>query len=351
MILKSVICGGEEREAWMHARAYRGQECAALHGVCGEQSTARAAAWGCRAYDRFDAVLADGEVGIVELLAAGPERADLAAAALDAGKHVLLASPLAVDVEQAARIATLAKRARPLIMPCENWFFFPPMRKVFSLSRKKLVGRITSLRMRSLIGGAGGWDAYLNSDFRGANPTGSQAAKHDFSQIIFKEMHEKLSLALRLLGPIEEIHCIRRSGGAADVNAAIVTWKHSAHASYGALDITLAPDMMIRSPYEPRDDNMELTGGSGIIWLARAASQLRNEPAVHVYRGENHFAYGHLQDDFLLGYSGCVRHFAECVKRGEAPELRVADSARAVEAASAAVESERTGERVRISKK
>ncbi len=347
-VLKSVICGGGEREAWMHARAYRGQDYAVLHGVCGAQAAPRAAAWGCRAYGGFDEVLADAEVGIVELLDDGPDRADLVAAAVGARKHVLLSAPLASDMEQAARIAKLANNTRQLVMPYENWFFFPPMQKVLSLSRKKVVGRVTSVRMRSLIAGAGGWDPYLNPDFRAAEPTDAQPPQREASKTIFREICEKLSIALRLLGPIEEIHCLTRSGGAAGVNTAVVTWKYRAHASYGALDITLAPDMTIRSPYAPRDDNMEITGGSGIIWLARAASQLRNEPAVHVYRGENHFAYGHLQDDFLLGYSGCVRHFGECVKRGEKPELSIADTVRALEAACAAAKSAHSGERLRI---
>lgn len=344
--LRVVICGGDDGEAWLHRQAWVAADAAELHGLCGAGVTGageRASAWGCAAYESFGRVLDDPAVDIVVLLEPMPGRADAAVAALERKKHVLLGAPFASNSEQARRIAAAAARAGRALMCFENWHFFPPVRKIFRLLDKKTVGRVTALRMRSIIAGCGGWDEWLNPEF-----TAHGAPGRDAPSILFRECYEKLSLALRMLGPIEELfyYCPPAGGGAG--GAAVLTWKHAAPATYGALDVTFAPDMCIRSATWPRDDNMELTGSAGIIWLTRACSQMRNEPAVRVFRGENLFSYGNLDDNWQQGHAACAREFAERVSRGQPPPLDVAHSVRAVEAAEAAARSAESASRIRL---
>lgn len=349
--LNAVICGGSGTEAWLHACAYQGLDTARAHGVYSEGgggADARAAAWDLTAYDSFKRVISDPAVHIVELLEPMPGRTDAALAALDAGKHVLLGAPFAWSTAQSERLAAAARKQGRLLMCHENWLFYPPMRKVMSLVRKKSVGRVTGLRMRTIIAGQGGWDADLNPRYKAAEET-APGTEPDYPAMLFRDAYEKLSLALRLFGPIEEIHSV--SPGAPDGRgASVITWKHRAQGTYGVLETVLAPDMKIRSAYDSRDDVMELTGSAGIIWVKRGASQMRQEPAVHAIRGENRFAYGNLDDDWMSGYTECARHFAECAAnaRNASPAVAPAHSAAAVAAAEAAARSAETGRRVSL---
>jgi predicted dehydrogenase len=339
--LNVVICGGNEREAWLHWRAYRGLDAAGVHGVQSSAegaAAARAALWGCRAYGDFDSVIADPAVHIIELLGRPAGRAGRVLRALEAGKNVLVGAPFAADAEDAGRIARAARNANVLLMSYENWIFYPPFAKLERIVAKRTVGRVSSVRMRTLAAGEGGWDPWLNPEFPAAEP----APAPDPAALLFREAFEKMSLAARLLGPIEEVYAVSPGDG----TSAVVTWKHSALTRYGVLDVTQAPRMRIRSAYDPRDDAMEWTGSAGIIWLTRAASQLRNEPTLRMYRGENQFAYGHLDDDWQSGYTACVRHFAECVAHNKPPMLDPAAAAHAVACARAAIQSAETGERV-----
>jgi predicted dehydrogenase len=345
--LNVVICGGSEKEAWLHWRAYDGVGNASVYGIYSEGgggADARAGAWGLDPFDSFKSVIADPSVHVVELLDPMPGRVDAALAALDAGKHVLMGTPFAAGSEQAGRLAGAARKGGPVLMCYENWMFYPPMQKIFKLVKKKSIGRVTGLRMRAVLAGLGGWDRDLNPHYKSAE-NAVPGAEPDYPAILFRESYEKLSLALRLFGPIQEIHSI--SPGTLDGRgAAVLAWKHKAHGTYGVLEAALAPDMKIRSAYDPRDDTMELTGSAGIIWLKHAASQMRQEPAVHAIRGENRFAYGNIEDDWLSGYMFCACHFADCVEHRRTPAIDPWHSAAATAAAQAAARSAETGQRV-----
>ena len=77
---------------------------------------------GLQGYDNWDALLADPAVDAV-IVATPPEpRFDLARAALEAGKHVLLEKPIALHADQAMELQRLsskatAKRRRGLRVP------------------------------------------------------------------------------------------------------------------------------------------------------------------------------------------------------------------------------------------
>ena len=346
-ILNAVICGGDEKEAWLHRSAYGDVAGAELRGIYSEGAggaKARAAAWDCRAYDSFKSVLTDPDVHVVELLAPMPGRAAAAEAALSHGKHVLMAPPFAESLDLARRLQEAARRAKTLLMSYDNWLYYPPVQKVLRLTAKNTIGRVAGIRLQSLIGGNGGWDTYLNPDFQTVEPDAPATLT---PALMFREMYEKLTLALAVLGPIRELFFISPAPRGEHA-AAVLTWKHTAVTTYGSLDITLAPDLTVRSAYDPRDDHMELTGSAGIIWLTRGRSQLRAEPTVRVYRGSNQFAYGVMDDDWRSGYTRCLAHFVECATRRKKQAPDLAHAVRAVQCAEAAARSAESGDRIML---
>jgi predicted dehydrogenase len=120
-----------------------------------ERDDARAAAFLQRVPDvpvcaDFDLVLEDPTIDAV--LIATPPRTHypLAAAALRAGKHVLVEKPLARTVAEAEELIELAEANDLLLMPGHTFLYSPPVNKVRELIRQGALGEVyfvTSSRM------------------------------------------------------------------------------------------------------------------------------------------------------------------------------------------------------------
>ena len=344
--MKTIIIGNDPRELWMHASAWTRCGSATIQGICaGPAGDALSQHFGCGNIESRQDVPGWDTAEIFDILDSTPEKHELALEALAAGRSVLISPPFARSSGEAKELSAAAKKSSGILMCFENRLFFPPMRKVLELCEKRSVGRVSAVRMKSLIAGAGGWDEYLNPEFRNLFPDIDTAPRPD-PGIKHRELYEKISAAVRLFGPLAEIFCLDGASGAE--GTLVATWKHRAPATYGALDVIFAPEMDIRSPYYPRDDNMELTGGSGLVWLTKECSQMRAEPTVRVYRGENMFSYGNLEDDWLRGYEMAAGHFVECITQQKSPAVSVAHSVEVSHFAETALRSAEEGERLGV---
>jgi predicted dehydrogenase len=298
------ILGGQPGEAWMHRRAW----------------------------ERLDGVeVVDDGAEILDLLAPLEGRTARALTALEQGQHVLLGPPFAESATDASGLATAAQRSPGILGACVPWSYYPPMTRLRELVTERTIGRVSAVRMRSLIAGQGGWDREMSPDFRGSRipePLPVPA-------VLCREAFEKLGIAAALLGPLREVIC-HDPGGEAPC-ARLVGWKHQARATYGVLELTVAPAMTVRSPYEPRHDILEITGSAGIAWLTRGSALLRNEPTLRVYQGENLLTYGNLEDDWQVGLDRCAAAFLARVADGVQPGLD--EVVRAASWAEAAVRS------------
>jgi predicted dehydrogenase len=124
---------------YLAARQLRGAAVAAIHsrdpkkltgdwrgirgnfGPPGEQMDLGSA----RRYDRFDALLADPEIDLVDICTPTGQHEAMAVAALKAGKHVLVEKPIALDVDAADRMVAAARAAGRLLMVGQVLPFFP----------------------------------------------------------------------------------------------------------------------------------------------------------------------------------------------------------------------------------
>ena len=278
-----VICGGSEGEAWLHATARRDAPGAALHGVYAGAAEVRAARAASWQCRAYD---------------------DFQSVLDDKSAHaVFLLHPMVGRAEAALNALDAGKR---VIM--------------------------------------GGWDDFLTPEFK---PTGEPASDSlDFHALLYREIYEKISVAMSVFGPIAEIFHYGPAA-AAPPCASVITWKHAASATYGCLDVVFAPDMSIRSATFPRDDSMEFTGSAGMIWLTRGSAQLRNEPTIRVFRGENQFTYGNLDDDWRAAHAHTANHAMDCLARNATPEPGIAHAIQAVNCA-AAIRSAETAQRISL---
>ena len=122
-----VGCG---RIATLHVAGYRDNADAELWGVF-DINKAAAKKFACeygigKVYPSYEEVLADPEVTAVELLLPHHLHCEYAVKACNAGKHVSVQKPMAMNLEECDRMIKAAKDNGVKLKVFENFVFYPP---------------------------------------------------------------------------------------------------------------------------------------------------------------------------------------------------------------------------------
>ena len=125
-----------------------------LHTICGRDEkgvTDAAAKLGWRqARTRWQEVVADPEIDIVDINTANDTHAEIAIAAARAGKDILCEKPLAMNVREAKAMLDAARKAGVVHMVCHNYRRIPAMAQARKMIAAGDLGRIFHYRARYL---------------------------------------------------------------------------------------------------------------------------------------------------------------------------------------------------------
>jgi predicted dehydrogenase len=97
---------------------------------------------GVRATTDVADVLADDGIEAVALATSVGTHAELATAALEAGKHVFVEKPLAVSAAEAEAVINLAEEADLVLMPGHTFVYSPPVNVIRDLIQGGELGEI-----------------------------------------------------------------------------------------------------------------------------------------------------------------------------------------------------------------
>jgi predicted dehydrogenase len=103
----------------------------------------------------YRAVVESRDVDLVLVLTAMPAHGPIARAALEAGKHVLVEKPMAVDLETAAELVELAKRSPGYLLPAPHVLLSPTYQTIWKRIRRGDIGQ--PLQARARYGWNGPW--------------------------------------------------------------------------------------------------------------------------------------------------------------------------------------------------
>jgi len=125
-----------------------------LHTICGRDKKGVTAAakkfgWG-KASTRWQDVVTDPEIDIVDITTANDSHAEIAIAAAKAGKHILCEKPLALTVPLAAAMLAAVKKVRVVHMVCHNYRRVPALAQARKMIAAGDLGRIFHYRARYL---------------------------------------------------------------------------------------------------------------------------------------------------------------------------------------------------------
>jgi D-xylose 1-dehydrogenase (NADP+, D-xylono-1,5-lactone-forming) len=123
-------------------------ELAAIASRRGETAHAWAAEYGIpRAYDSYEALLADPGIEAVYIPLANDQHAKITMLAAAAGKHVLCEKPLARTVDEAAQMAAACRRHGVILMEAFMWRHHPRVRRVCEMIAAGELGELRLVKM------------------------------------------------------------------------------------------------------------------------------------------------------------------------------------------------------------
>ena len=283
-------------------------------------------------FDTLDALLAAGNIDVVVVLTSMRQHAAIAAAALRAGKHVLVEKPMAVTLADARALLAAARRARRHLV-CAPFVTLSP---TFSRIRARIeagdIGKVCLARAR--YGWAGpDWSEWFYQ--RGGGP-------------IFDLAVYNLTSLTALLGPVRRVSAmtgiaqpLRRVRGRtirARVEDNVQITLDFGHSVFAAVTSGFTMQKY-RSP------GLELYGTKGTLqlmgddWAPDGYELWRNEVGAWQVYGET--------DPHWQWTQGLV-HLVDCLRNRQRPDVRPEHAFHVLEIMLAAQAAGRTGRAQRI---
>jgi predicted dehydrogenase len=164
---------------------------------------------GCEGYTRYQDLLENPAVHLVDITTPHELHYPIAKAALEHGKHVLVEKPITVDSTQGAELIELAQRQGLKFTVAENTRFVTAYQKAEQLLQQGTLGKI--LTVRSLIAGSEVYRIKNPDLWHGKAPYGGvilDSAVHNFYLFkwLFGGVRQVLGFASRLVpeGEVED---------------------------------------------------------------------------------------------------------------------------------------------------
>ncbi len=322
-------------------RAHPDAQIAGLFDLNHERAGSLAREYGAKAFDSYEAMLSDPSIDAISVCAANAAHAEMAVAALNAGKHVLCEKPMATTLADCERMVRAARESGKTLMIGQNQRLAAAHVKARELIQAGAIGRVITFTVAFRHCGPETWsvDPGSNTWFfdKSKAAMGVMADlgvhKTDLIQFLTGQTITEVNARLSTLDkkyadgtPIsvdDNAMCIYRlSGGAEGVMA--VSW----------------------TDYWGEDNSTVLYGTEGVM-------RIYENPAHSIVlqrrgAGEEYFDLAPMQTNDAQSKSGVIDLFVDHLIVPEKPCISGESVLTAMRAVFAAEESSRTGRTVRI---
>ncbi len=266
-------------------------------------ATARQAAADVRPHERWQDLIADDALDAVAVTLPTALHADVCAAALAAGKHVICEKPMALTLADCDRMIAAARDSGRTLMIAQCIRFWPQYEEIERRVRTGEIGPVRFARLRRLASvpdySAGGW--LLDARLSGGALFDLHVHDVDFAQY--------------LLGVPQDVQAVGLTGpsGGIDQVAALYSYEDGRYA-------VLEGGWLLSAPW-PFEMAITVVGERGTLdWSMNAG------PQVRLYRGG---ATAELIE--VPGQTGWQReldYFIECLLAGRPPRRCLPESSR-----------------------
>lgn len=274
-----------------------------------------------RKYRSVEEILADPDIDAVDICVPTYLHEEIAVAALQRGKHVLVEKPMALDGPAAERIAAEAEKQGRVLMVAQVLRFFPQYTGLAALVRSGRLGAVHSamFRRRTAVPAWGEWEFDRSKSGGG----------------VFDLLIHDVDIALHLFGAPEAISAT----GHEDLHGGVDTITAQFHYAEVA-SVTITGGWHHRGAY-PFSMEYTVLADNGVVEFNSAG-----RPATVYWKDESNEP---LPAPDVDPFAEEIRYFIACCKSGRTPDrCPPGDSALAVWAAQSMVQArDRRGEKVR----
>jgi predicted dehydrogenase len=345
-----VVLVGCGRIATLHVLGYENNPYAEIYGVCDKDiKCAEQFAANCGAkkiYRSYEQVLEDQEVDAVELLVPHCLHCEMTLKACEAGKHVSVQKPMAMNLAECDAMIAAAKKNNVKLKVFENFIFYPPYQFAKALLDKGEIGEAVSIRYKMNNAGLGSANSPIDTGrakkvgadiVDGIKETGWKIDPKSWlwrlnetlaggGPFVFDDGYHKFSVIMYMLGDVEKVSAWIDSTpvlpGIYQDCPATIMWKHKGGKKYGVMEIVDSKDMYIQSKYYTCDERMEITGTRGIIWVTRCTGTLLPSVApVVMYRDGRLHEYWDMPTDWGESFKNSTLDFIDAIRNDREPVL------------------------------
>jgi predicted dehydrogenase len=366
---------GTGRIADLHALGYRDNPKAEILALCDaneETVHRRAREWGAaRQFTDYRQLLADPDVDAVEILTPHHLHAEMAIAALEAGKHVSVQKPMALTVAECDAMIAAARRAGKSLRVFENFRHYPAHAKAKELLAAGAIGEPLSIRIKAVQGSLDGgredpagvprrtdarppYPLPLSHQIEGVSPLNW---KYDpkysgGGRVVLDWGYHMFSLALFYLGDVEKVFAwityrTIKHDWLLD-SPAMICWKYRDVEKYGCWEVVSSDELLMPTKYFPEDEWVEITGSKGFLWINRCTSMLLDRPVLVLYRDGVTSEYGNLDTDWAASFVRGTRDWIDALLEGRQAALSGHEGRAVLQFARAAQLSAREHREVRL---
>lgn len=317
-------------------QANRDAELAGYFDINAGRAEALAEAYGGTVYPSWEALLAEPSIDAVSVCTTNATHAQIAIAAMSAGKHVLCEKPMATTLADCERMAATARETGRYLMIGQNQRLTKAHRRAKEIINSGLIGEIVSFRTVFGHGGPESWsvDPGASTWFfdKSKAAMGAMADlgihKTDLLHFLTGQVVVEATARLatvdkrgengQLIGVDDNAVCIYRLSGGA-IGTMTASWTH-----YGA-----------------EDNSTVLYGTKGIM---RIYDDPQFPVKIQLANGERILCESEpIQTNDNQTSTGVIDCFVECLANCTPPEISGAEVLKAMRAVFASIESSETG--------
>ena len=337
----------------LHVLGYRNQDDFAITAVCDvDKSLAafKAQSWGLEEVTLFEdyrELCKSGLVDLVEVIVPHHLHRQVAVYALEQGLNVSVQKPMAINLTEADDMIEAARLSQGFLKVYENFVHYPPIARARQIIDEGGIGEPLSIRIKSNPGDpACGWKV----------PAAAQAWRLDLSQsgggpLTFDDGHHKIAVAWYLMGRIEQVYAqIGQTsiGGGKSLDApAIISFGFS-DGRMGILEVVYSPHLQIQTDHYAQDDQVEVTGTKGLLWVTRGHGRTSGRAPLILYREGVTHEYDDLPGGWEQSFIASTRNTIEAVRGETALSLTGEEGRHLLEVGLAIQESASSGRSVFI---
>jgi myo-inositol 2-dehydrogenase / D-chiro-inositol 1-dehydrogenase len=296
-----------------------------------------------RRYLDFSALLDDSDIDAVAVCVPAEFHAEVALAALDAGKHVFIEKPLTLNLEESERLIARAAQSPRKVMVGFNLRWHRLVRQAREMIQRGTLGRPESIRT-----------VFTNGIRYSENQPGWKKRRASGGGALFDQAVHHFDLWRFLLqSEVEEVFATSRSGEWEDETATV-----TARMANGVLATSLFSELTSDS------NEIEIYGRAGRLRLCCYRFDGLEFFSISSYPGDfrtrmrgmahtlKELPQGALKmrqgGDYVASYRAEWRHLIDSILRGTPVECTLEDGRRALQVVLAALSSASVGKPVKI---